>query len=88
MHKEETLVMPLAEKLFGDEDWRRIDAAFGASRDPLLGVDEDEEFRQLFNRIVSLVPAPLGAGPAEWRTALACFDGRRQRRSNWVKVAC
>lgn len=65
MHKEETLVMPLAEKLFGDEDWRRIDAAFSANRDPLAGVDEDQEFRNLFSRIVSLVPVPMGAGPPE-----------------------
>lgn len=65
MHKEETLLMPLAEKLFNDEDWERIDAAFGANRDPLDGVDEDQEFRHLFSRIVNLVPAPLGAGPPE-----------------------
>jgi hemerythrin-like domain-containing protein len=65
MHKEETFVIPLAEKLFSDEEWERIDAAFGANRDPLDGVDEEQEFRQLFSRIVDLVPAPLGAGPPE-----------------------
>ena len=66
MHKEETLVMPLAQKLFGAADWGRLDAAFSANRDPLAeGVDEDQEFRHLFSRIVSLVPAPLGAGPPE-----------------------
>ena len=65
MRKEEALVMPLAEKLFDDEDWRRIDAAFADNRDPLAGVDERQEFRHLFSRIVSLVPAPLGAGPSE-----------------------
>ncbi len=64
MRKEESLVLPLAEKLFNDEDWQRIDAAFTANRDPLADVDEDQEFRQLFSRIVSLVPAPLGTGPA------------------------
>ena len=65
MHKEETLVLPLAENLFTDEDWGRIDAAFSANRDPLVGVDEDQEFRHLFSRIVSLVPASMGAGPPE-----------------------
>jgi len=66
MHKEETLVMPLAQQLFRDEDWGRIDTAFRANRDPLgEGGDEDEEFRHCFSRIVSLVPAPLGAGPPE-----------------------
>jgi hemerythrin-like domain-containing protein len=65
MHKEETRVIPLAEKLFRNDDWARIDAAFAANQDPLGGVDEDQEFRQLFSRIVSLVPAPLEAGPPE-----------------------
>ena len=64
MRKEEAPVLPLAEILFNDEDWQRIDAAFTANRDPLADVDEDQEFRQLFSRIVSLVPAPLGTGPA------------------------
>jgi hemerythrin-like domain-containing protein len=65
IHKEETLVLPFAEKLFNHEDWGRIDAAFDANRDPLGGVDEDREFRHLFGRIVSLVPAAMGAGLPE-----------------------
>lgn len=65
MHREETLLIPLAEKLFNDEDWSRIDAAFNANRDPPGSVDEDREFRHLFDRIVSLVPAAMGAGPPE-----------------------
>jgi hemerythrin-like domain-containing protein len=65
MHKEETLAMPLAEKLFNDEDWGRIDAAFSASRDPQTGGDEEREFRDLFSRILSLVPAAMGAGTPE-----------------------
>jgi hypothetical protein len=44
---------------------RSLDAAFAANRDPLGGVDEDQEFRQLFSRIVGLVPAGMGAGPPE-----------------------
>ena len=65
MHKEETLVMPLAEKLFTDEDWGRIDAAFAANRDAQGGVDEDQEFRRLFSRIANLVPAPAAEGSQE-----------------------
>jgi hemerythrin-like domain-containing protein len=65
MEKEETLVMPLAEKLFDEEDWRRLDAALGANGDPLGGMDEQRAFSMLYSRIVSLVPAPLGAGPPE-----------------------
>jgi hemerythrin-like domain-containing protein len=65
MRKEETRVIPLAEKLLPDEDWACMDAAFAVNRDPLGGMEEDQEFRQLFNRIVSMVPAPLGAGAPE-----------------------
>ena len=62
MNKEETLVIPLAQRLFTDGDWERIDAAFAADRDAQGGVDEDGEFRALFRRIASLVPAPTGEG--------------------------
>jgi hemerythrin-like domain-containing protein len=65
MHKEETLAMPLAEKLFNDEDWARLDAAFSANRDAQAGAGEDRDFGDLFSRIVSLVPAAMGAGPPE-----------------------
>ena len=63
MHKEETLAMPLAEKLFGEREWAHIDAACAAARETHGGVDEDREFRQLFRRIVGPVPAPSGADP-------------------------
>lgn len=65
MHKEETLAMPLAQKLFKDEDWERFDAGFSAKRDPQGGANEEREFGHLFSRIVSMVPAALGAGPPE-----------------------
>jgi hemerythrin-like domain-containing protein len=57
MHKEESLAMPLAEGLLSDEDWERIDAAFAAASEPRPGMDEDEELRQLFRRIVGPTPA-------------------------------
>lgn len=52
MHKEETLAMPLAEKLFSVDDWARLDAAFAAARDEQGGVEEDREFRELFLRVL------------------------------------
>jgi hemerythrin-like domain-containing protein len=57
MHKEETLAIPLAEDLLSDEDWERIDVAFAAASEPRPGMDEDEELRQLFRRIVGPMPA-------------------------------
>jgi len=57
MRKEETLAMPLAEKLLSEQEWARIDAACAAARETRGGLDEDREFRHLFRRIVASVPA-------------------------------
>lgn len=61
MHKEEALALPLAEKLFGEGDWARIDAACAAARELPGGADEEREFEQLFRRIVGQ-GAVLAAG--------------------------
>jgi hemerythrin-like domain-containing protein len=64
MHKEETLAMPLAENLFSEEDWARIDAACAAACEPQGDAVEDEEFRQLFRRIAGQArTAPGGDRP-------------------------
>jgi hemerythrin-like domain-containing protein len=63
MRKEEEVVMPLAEKHLKGEDWREIDAAFRGNADPLIEVDVKQGFEQLFTRIVSLAPPPIGVGP-------------------------
>lgn len=63
MHKEETLAMPLADKLFGEREWAHIDAACAAARETRGGLDEDRELRQLFRHIVGPVPAPPGTDP-------------------------
>lgn len=63
MQKEEDEVLPLAERILPDEDWRDIHAAFAANRDPNFSADAQEEFRRLFTRIVNLTPAPMGLGP-------------------------
>ena len=62
MHKEETLVMPLAEKLFSDADWARMDAAGAAAPEPWGGAEEEREFQRLFRRIVGLASAPPAGG--------------------------
>jgi hemerythrin-like domain-containing protein len=67
MHKEESLVMPLAEKTLTAKDWTAIENAWADNRDPLTGAATDD-YRKLFTRIVNLAPPPIGVGPAAtWR---------------------
>lgn len=58
--REETELLPLARTGLASEDWAEIDAAFEANRDPWSG--PAGEFRALFSRIVTMVPAPYGVG--------------------------
>lgn len=69
MRKEEEGLLPLAERDLRAEDWKAIDAAFAANRDPLAGTRE-HDFEQLFSRIVRLAPAPIGVGEP-WKKAAA-----------------
>jgi len=60
---EDAQVMPLAEKRLTEEDWRELNAAFAENRDPLTGHTPSEEYKALFERIVTMAPAPIGLGP-------------------------
>ncbi len=62
MAVEESQVLPAAQRALDAVDWRAIDAAFAANRDPLTGHEPDDEFRPLFSRIVNQAPAPVGLG--------------------------
>ena len=62
MAMEEREILPLAERVLTEADWAELDEAYGANRDPLTGFEPEEEYRQLFTRIVNAVPAPLGLG--------------------------
>lgn len=62
MRKEEDVILPAAERALAPEDWTAIDAAFVSNRDPLVGVTVADEFRELFQRIISAAPAPIGTG--------------------------
>jgi hemerythrin-like domain-containing protein len=64
MRKEEEVVLPAAEQALTAADWDTIDAAFASNRDPLVGVNTSEEFRDLFQRIMNAAPAPIGTGQA------------------------
>jgi hemerythrin-like domain-containing protein len=63
MHREESEVLPLAEKHLTPGDWEAIDAAFAGHTDPLLAPETGTELERLFHRIVNLAPAPIGLGP-------------------------
>lgn len=62
MRVEEAQVLPVAVEVLGDEDWRELDRAFGAARDPLAGGTRDPAYDRLFTRIVLAAPAPIGVG--------------------------
>ena len=63
MNREETEIMPLAERVLHQEDWVDIEIAFALDRDPLHDADPDD-YEKLFSRIVHLAPPPIGVGPA------------------------
>lgn len=67
MRKEETELLPLAEKLLKPEDWKEINAAFDVNQDPIAGIRE-RDFESLFTKIVNLAPAPIGFG-SRWQKA-------------------
>lgn len=62
MRKEEDLVLPIAEQALTEDDWKLVRDAFLANRDPMLGGDTADEFRNLFSRILKLAPPPIGYG--------------------------
>ena len=64
MALEEQQVLPLAARVLSPQDWQELDEAFLANRDFLAGAEPEAEYTNLFSRIVRLVPAPIGLGPA------------------------
>jgi hemerythrin-like domain-containing protein len=64
MRREESEVLPLAEKHLKPGDWELIDAAFSGHSDPLLGAEAGAGFDDLFKKLVCLAPQPIGLGPA------------------------
>ena len=63
MRLESKVILPAARQHLTAEDWAEIDRAFADNGDPRFSVDNDEEFRQLFARILNLAPdMVVGAG--------------------------
>jgi nucleotide-binding universal stress UspA family protein/hemerythrin-like domain-containing protein len=59
MNLESKVIMPAAQQHLTDDDWVEIGRAFAENGDPRFAVDADEEFRQLFARILNLAPAQV-----------------------------
>jgi len=64
MRKEEEQVLPVAAEALLPEDWDAIDAAFASNDDPVVGASAGKAFRELFRRLVAILPPPYGVGPA------------------------
>ncbi len=63
MRLEETLILPAAQRVLGESDWKELDAAFATNCDPLTGkYPRDPIYDRLFSRIVMQAPAPIGLG--------------------------
>jgi len=63
MRLEETVILPVAQKVLSDADWDELDAAFATNCDPLTGkYPRDPAYDRLFTKIVSQAPAPIGLG--------------------------
>jgi hemerythrin-like domain-containing protein len=61
MKLEETALLPVAEAVLNEEDWRVLDEAFAGNSDPLnYHLPRDASFDRLFTRIVLRAPAPPG----------------------------
>ena len=59
MRKEENALLPLAEAVLTQKDWNEVNEAFARNDDPIADIRE-KDFAQLFSRIVSIAPAPVG----------------------------
>ena len=60
---ETKVIIPAARTHLTAEDWAEIGAAFASNGDPLFSVDNDDEFRQLFTRIINIVEPQVSGAP-------------------------
>ena len=61
---ETKVILPAAQTHLTVEDWSEIGKAFAENGDPRFNVDADEEYRQLFTRILNLAPENVIGGSA------------------------
>jgi len=67
MMLESKVIIPAASEHLTREDWAEIAAALASNGDPRFSVDNDEEFRQLFARIINLAHVQPGHAPLPGR---------------------
>lgn len=60
MGKEEDHILPAAAKHLSTQDWEIINLEFARNSDPWSG--PDNQFAELFKRIATMAPAPIGFG--------------------------
>jgi len=64
MMLETKVILPAAQKYLTSEDWAELAHAFAQNGDPRFSADADEEFRQLFSRILNHAPESIVGGSA------------------------
>ena len=62
MRLETKVILPAAMQHLTAVDWTEIGHAFAANGDPRFSIDDDQEFRQLFARILTMAPADVVRG--------------------------
>jgi hemerythrin-like domain-containing protein len=63
MRAEEEDLLPLARAHLDADDWKAVEAGLREATDPLVGARAGD-YDELFRRIVTLAPPPIGVGPA------------------------
>jgi hemerythrin-like domain-containing protein len=58
MAVEEREILPLADLVLTDEDWKELDTAFASHHDPLTGQEGDPEYAGIFLRIAKAMAVP------------------------------
>ena len=61
---ETKVILPAAQAHLTAEDWSEVGKAFAEHGDPRFNIDANEEFRQMFSRILNLAPENLIGGTA------------------------
>jgi nucleotide-binding universal stress UspA family protein/hemerythrin-like domain-containing protein len=62
MRLESKVILPAAREHLTAADWMEIERAFADNGDPRFSIDNDEEFRQLFARILNFAPKEVVGG--------------------------